>query len=211
MKQQLGVAISLSVLFGITWGFGLFASNSIYNGNERHIRDAFAALFIILTTFHGLGLFVMHCVRPAKVREEVKAIFIDRNKRTTRTSGTGGIQKERMTAASKNAGYTAVTIDKRSSYSMHPTDSIRDSTASLKKNEHGSFAISNSFAVHEEETGFAANPNFVAEEDSPEMTPVKKFQDEKFEAKEDSNSSTGSYASNDNHPIMSANGTPVEQ
>ena len=212
VKQQLGVAISLSVLFGITWGLGLFASNTIYRGDTKHVRDAFAALFVILTTFHGLGLFVMHCVRPAKVREEVKSIFFEK-KRTTRTSATGGIHKDRMTAASKNAGYTTVTIDKRSSYSatMYPVGSLRDSTASLKKNGDDSLAIGNSFATHKEETEFTANPDFVNVESSPEMTPVKKkFQDEKFETKEDSNSSTGSYASNDNHPIVSSNGTPAE-
>ena len=74
-KQQLGVAISLSILFGISWGFGLFASQHAYSEDTKYIRDIFAAVFVVLTSFHGFGLFIMHCVRPTKVRKEIQTIF----------------------------------------------------------------------------------------------------------------------------------------
>ena len=156
VKQQLGVAISLSVLFGISWGIGLFASRGIYNKNERIARDVIAAIFIILTAFHGLGLFLMHCVRPAKVREEVRSVFFDRSKKTRTTSG--AIQKDKLT---KHAAYTT-TFDKRGSYdtAMFPPQRSSGSLSSIKKNED-SMMMSNYYTIQEEETGFASNPDFV--------------------------------------------------
>lgn len=156
VKQQLGVAISLSVLFGISWGIGLFASRRIYSGSDRIARDVIAAIFIILTAFHGLILFLMHCVRPAKVREEVRSVFFDRSKKTRTTSG--AIQKDKLT---KHAAYTT-TFDKRGSYdtAMFPPQRSSGSLSSIKKNDD-SMMMSNYYTIREEETGFASNPDFV--------------------------------------------------
>lgn len=65
-KQQLVIALTLSVLFGIGWGIGLLATQGIYN--NKIVRDVFAALFVVATTFHGLFIFVMHSLRSNEVR-----------------------------------------------------------------------------------------------------------------------------------------------
>ena len=67
-KQQFMIAITLSLLFGLGWGVGLLATQSLYTVTA--IRDTFAVLFILLTSFQGLFIFIMHCVRSKEVRKE---------------------------------------------------------------------------------------------------------------------------------------------
>lgn len=67
-KQQLLIAITLSILFGLGWGFGLFVSATIFS--SATIRNIFSVIFILLTSFQGLFIFIMHCLRSAEVRKE---------------------------------------------------------------------------------------------------------------------------------------------
>lgn len=67
--------MALSVLFGLSWGVGLFATRGPYKGDQIYIRDTFAAIFVILTSFHGLLVFVMHCIRSERARDEWKRWF----------------------------------------------------------------------------------------------------------------------------------------
>ena len=64
--QQLVIVTTLSILFGLGWGIGLLATQDIHT--NKTIRDLFAALFVILTAFHGLFIFIMHCLRSKEVR-----------------------------------------------------------------------------------------------------------------------------------------------
>ncbi len=66
-KQQFMIALTLSLLFGLGWGVGLFATQGLYTVTE--IRDTFAALFILLTSFQGLFIFIMHCIKSREVRK----------------------------------------------------------------------------------------------------------------------------------------------
>ena len=66
MKQQLIIAITLSILFGLGWGLGLFVTEDIYT--NKTVRDLFASLFVIFTAFHGLFIFIMHCLRSKDAR-----------------------------------------------------------------------------------------------------------------------------------------------
>lgn len=66
MKQQLIIAITLSILFGLGWGLGLFVTEDIYI--NKTVRDLFASLFVIFTAFHGLFIFIMHCLRSKDAR-----------------------------------------------------------------------------------------------------------------------------------------------
>ena len=68
--QQLIIVTTLSILFGLGWGIGLFATQDIHT--NKTIRDLFAALFVILTAFHGLFIFIMHCLRSKEVRNTWK-------------------------------------------------------------------------------------------------------------------------------------------
>ena len=71
-KQQFLIAVTLSILFGLGWGIGLPATQL---QNTIAIRDTFAALFVCLTTFQGLFIFIMHCLRSPEIRKEWKRWF----------------------------------------------------------------------------------------------------------------------------------------
>ena len=73
IRQQLIIVTTLSVLFGLGWGIGLFATQDIHN--NKIVRDLFAALFVIVTAFHGLFIFIMHCLRSKDARSVWKRWF----------------------------------------------------------------------------------------------------------------------------------------
>lgn len=66
--QQLLVAASLSTLFGLGWGLGLFVTDKAYPDGTKFIQTIVTAVFIVLTAFHGLFIFLMHCLRSEEVR-----------------------------------------------------------------------------------------------------------------------------------------------
>ena len=65
--------MTLSSLFGLGWGIGLLATQDIYS--NKTVYDIVAALFILLTTFHGVFIFTMHCLRSETVRKVWKKWF----------------------------------------------------------------------------------------------------------------------------------------
>ena len=71
--QQLVIVIALSIIFGLGWGIGLFATQDIHN--NKIVRDSLAALFVIVTAFHGLFIFIMRCLRSKDVRNVWKQCF----------------------------------------------------------------------------------------------------------------------------------------
>ena len=73
LNQQLIIAVTLSVLFGLGWGIGLLATQDIYT--NKTVRDVFAALFVIITAFHGLFIFIVQCLRSKEVRNDWKRWF----------------------------------------------------------------------------------------------------------------------------------------
>ena len=70
-RQQFMISLTLSLLFGLSWGLGLLATESLYDVVE--IRDVFSALFVLLTAFHGLFIFLMFCIKSKEVRGVWKA------------------------------------------------------------------------------------------------------------------------------------------
>ena len=74
-REQLIIAIALSVMFGLGWGIGLLATQDIHT--NKTVRDLFAALFVIITAFHGLFIFIMHCLRSKEVRTVWKRWFFN--------------------------------------------------------------------------------------------------------------------------------------
>ena len=73
VRQQLVIVTVLSILFGLGWGIGLIATQDIYD--NEWVRDMFAALSVIITAFHGLFLFIMHCLRSKDVQNVWKQVF----------------------------------------------------------------------------------------------------------------------------------------
>ena len=83
--QQLVIITTLSILFGLGWGIGLFATQDIHT--NKTVQDLFAAFFVILTAFHGLFIFIMHCLRSKEVRYTWKQwVFIVTGKDISRFS-----------------------------------------------------------------------------------------------------------------------------
>lgn len=66
-KQQFIIALTLSLLFGLGWGVGLVATSSI---PVQAISLSLQIIFIFLTSFQGLLIFVMHCIRSKVARDE---------------------------------------------------------------------------------------------------------------------------------------------
>lgn len=73
VRQQLVIVFTLSVLFGIGWSIGLLATQDAYS--NRAVRDVFSALFILITAFHGLFIFIMNGIRSNDVRSVWKKWF----------------------------------------------------------------------------------------------------------------------------------------
>ena len=59
IRQQLVSAIVLSILFGLGWGFALPATQGI---NNTAVQILFQAIYIALTAFQGVFIFIMHCL-----------------------------------------------------------------------------------------------------------------------------------------------------
>ena len=85
VKQQLLVAVTLSILFGLGWGAGLLATDKVY---VSAIRDVYASLFVILSTFQGLLIFIMHCLRSSDVRRFWTGCFSKKEVKQLTTSVT---------------------------------------------------------------------------------------------------------------------------
>ena len=73
VRQQLSIAVTLSIMFGLGWGIGLLATQDIHT--NKTVQDIFAALFVIITAFHGLFIFIMQCLRSEQVRITWKQWF----------------------------------------------------------------------------------------------------------------------------------------
>lgn len=69
LKQQFIIALTLSLLFGLGWGIGFAATTSI---PIAAISFTLQAIFIFLTGFQGLLIFIMHCMRSEDARKEWK-------------------------------------------------------------------------------------------------------------------------------------------
>jgi len=72
LKQRFIIAVTLSLLSGLGWGLGIPATEGIDN---LVVRTTFQILFIFLTAFQGLFIFIMHCVRVPDAREEWRHWF----------------------------------------------------------------------------------------------------------------------------------------
>ena len=68
LRHQLLVAVTLSVMFGLAWGIGLPATQSISDA-AKPIRDTFASFFVVLTAFQGLFVFIMQCLKSPQIRQ----------------------------------------------------------------------------------------------------------------------------------------------
>ena len=85
VRQQLIIAVTLSVMFGLGWGIGLLATQDIHT--NKTVRDLFAAFFVLITAFHGLFIFIMHCLRSREVRTVWKRWFFNVSTKRNKSYG----------------------------------------------------------------------------------------------------------------------------
>lgn len=64
-KKQVMMLLTLSLLFGLGWSLGLAATNSL---PYIWLRTIFEILFIVLTGFQGLFIFILYGLRLHKIR-----------------------------------------------------------------------------------------------------------------------------------------------
>lgn len=65
LKQNIVVAIGLSVLFGLGWGFGLTATSS----SSKEVTFVFQVIFSIFVGAQGIVIFVLHGLRSQESRK----------------------------------------------------------------------------------------------------------------------------------------------
>ena len=69
LKQNFIIALALSLLFGLGWGVGFAATTSI---SIAPVSVTIQAIFVLLTSFQGLFIFIMHCMRSEEARRTWK-------------------------------------------------------------------------------------------------------------------------------------------
>ena len=71
-KSQAVMLITLSILFGLGWGIGLLGTNSL---EVQWLRYGFQIVFIMLTAFQGLFIFILYGLRLQQIRKVWKKWF----------------------------------------------------------------------------------------------------------------------------------------
>ena len=64
-KKRLLLLVTLSLVFGLGWGIGLFTTSSL---PVQWLRFSFQIIFVVLTSFQGLFIFILYGIRLLKVR-----------------------------------------------------------------------------------------------------------------------------------------------
>ncbi|XP_019853770.1 PREDICTED: adhesion G protein-coupled receptor L3-like [Amphimedon queenslandica] len=110
LKQQLMIAITLSILFGFGWGLGLLVTEDIYT--SKTVRDLIASVFVFLTGFHGLFIFVIYCLRSKEVRFVWKNVFLCKKGKEFSTTNFNRIQKTSTGTTTMMSHNLAVSLKK---------------------------------------------------------------------------------------------------
>ena len=71
LKIYFTLLVTLSLFFGLGWGFGLAATSS----DIRELTFVFQLLFCIFVGSQGILVFILHCVRPQHLRKKWKSWF----------------------------------------------------------------------------------------------------------------------------------------
>jgi hypothetical protein len=71
LKAYFTVIVALSFFFGLGWGFGLAATSS----EIQELSFVFQLLFCIFVGSQGVLVFILHCVRPQRMRKKWKSWY----------------------------------------------------------------------------------------------------------------------------------------
>ena len=131
-KQQFIIAITLSILFGLSWGIGLPATQQLQD--TIVVRDIFASLFVIFTSFQGFLIFFMHCLRSPEIRKNWMKWF----KITTRQDHSE-VSTSAALRAKKSSSKTDSTTGDKHSAKYRFIKKKQDSTRSTSAGDEFSF------------------------------------------------------------------------
>ena len=152
LKENLWVAMGLSILFGLGWGIGLLATT----GLPSFIQIIFEWAFTIMTAFQGLIIFILYCLRAAEVRKVWKRILCCESKRP------------KHSLEPSSSGWTGTLATKITTLGRRTSQSLAKRFAAKKASTIGSTEtgqiISNS-SIQESKTE-PSSFNFVSEQTS---------------------------------------------
>ena len=121
LKRLFFLALGLSLLFGLGWGFGLLATSS----DITELTFTFQILFSILIGSQGLLIFVFHVIRAPQARKQWKKLFF-------------------KFSSNKSMGSLSLSSSKSSKTScqMPSTNLSGENNSTLNKGEEGEKAVS---------------------------------------------------------------------
>lgn len=113
VRQQLVIVTTLSILFGLGWGIGMFATQDAHE--NKVVRDLFASLFVVITAFHGLFIFIMHSLRSNDVRSTWKKWFCGKTGQGLAefSSATYGRIRNRIHSSQSSSNYASDTLERK--------------------------------------------------------------------------------------------------
>ena len=114
LKQQLRVAMMISVLFGLGWGFALLASSNV---PVKAVRIVANSIFTILVGFQGFFIFMIYVVFSTNARKEWKRWLFRKDERKKKTF----VSTKGNTESTNDTGTTYTNKSKAYSYGYAPS------------------------------------------------------------------------------------------
>ena len=119
LKQNFIVAVGLSLLFGLGWGFGLTATSS----NTKEVTFAFQVIFSLFVGSQGIVIFFFHGLRSPDFQKVWKSVFcLFQQKKYTVSS-----REQKKT----NSSYNMATLNKTGSLSLHSGPMLHSNTEKI--------------------------------------------------------------------------------
>ena len=138
-KKNFIIAMSLAVVLGLGWGFGLLATSS----EIEELTFTFQVIFAIFVGFQGVFIFFLHGIRNADFREFwIKLLKIKEPRPSSRYTVSNS-EKAHMTVrnSGSGSGTGSVALSSRSS-APEKTDLSKKSTSAAFTSEMNSFVQS---------------------------------------------------------------------
>ena len=148
MKKNLLIAVGLSLLFGLGWGFGLTATSS-----AKEATFAFRLLFRIFVGLQGVLILFFHGIRSSEFRQVWASAFGLKKKRKIFSSSINPRKKQAGSEASTTCNLPALPskVDSKSQYD----------TLSLKKQVRSTDCSQDFSTIIETEVSIAKEPSLV--------------------------------------------------
>ena len=99
-KQHCRVAFTISVLFGLGWGFGLLASQAV---GVQAVRVIFNTLFTVFVAFQGFFIFLLYIVLSPNAKKEWKRWILRKEDKRDTSSSVGSSRSTASTGIKKTS------------------------------------------------------------------------------------------------------------